>query len=102
MGLVEGMISLAGTVGSRFGYGGQWQFVVGVTNMAGVASAKATRTSFVDIDAVTRYSGTDHVAGTTAVTGELRERPGAVTKRLMYRFVRALGVEGDYVEKFAG
>lgn len=102
VGLVRGIIALAGNVGSRFSYGGQWQFSVGVTNLSGFASIKATMQPFWDLEDVTQYSGAEHhIVGTITSSGELADQPGAVTKRLMYRFVRALGVEDDYAQMFS-
>ncbi|MEV8609477.1 ATP-binding protein [Amycolatopsis sp. NPDC051373] len=100
VGLVRALVTLAGAVGTRFGYRGQWEIAVGLTNLNGLVDSKTLNT-VRDPHQLLRYSADRYVQGTSAGTGELQEAPGPVVGRLMYKFVRALGAEQDFAANFA-
>ncbi|SEF38423.1 Putative DNA-binding domain-containing protein [Amycolatopsis pretoriensis] len=99
--VVRGLAELVGSLGTTYGYQGQWQLAVGMTPLAKVVSADVGVAWVDSPEDVLRYSAEDFVSGTTATTAECREQPGAVTRRLMYRLVRALGTADRRVELFA-
>jgi hypothetical protein len=93
LGLVRSVVQLAGSIGATFGYAGQWQLAVGVTNLAGLpAGVPGRETAFLDLDELVVYSEERYVAGTTASTVELAARPAGVTRRLLMRFARGFGM----------
>lgn len=99
--IVRGLVELAGALGTTYGYQGQRQLAVGMTNLLKVVSTRADRTWEDSPEDVLRYSADDYLNATTASTAECRERPGAVTRRLMYRLVRALGTADMSAAVFA-
>jgi hypothetical protein len=96
--LVRSVVRLAATVGTTFGYAGQWQLAVGLTNLTGCCDAGLARGAHSrhDIEELPRYSADRYLGGTLAATAELRDAPGTVTSRLAYRFLRALDVATTY------
>ncbi|WP_152610888.1 helix-turn-helix domain-containing protein [Amycolatopsis sp. MJM2582] len=99
VGLVRALVTLAGEVGTTFGYRGQWEIAVGLTNLNGLVHNSTP--SLGEPDQLLRYSASRYVQGTSAGTGELQEAPGPVVSRLMYKFVRALGAEQFFADVFA-
>jgi hypothetical protein len=101
VGLVRSTLSLAGSLGSRFGYAGQWHLAFGLTNLVGTTHSQVINNPFLDDDEFPRYSGERYVEGTVASTGELWNALGSVTQRLAYRLVRALNTAETYATVFA-
>ncbi|OXM50349.1 hypothetical protein CFP71_28385 [Amycolatopsis thailandensis] len=99
VGLVLALVTLAGEVGATFGYRGQWEIAVGLTNLNGLVHSSTP--SLGEPDQLLRYSASRYVQGTSAGTGELQDAPGPVVSRLMYKFVRALGAEQFFADVFA-
>ncbi|MDX3656253.1 ATP-binding protein [Streptomyces sp. ID05-26A] len=97
LGLVRGTVKLAGALGAKFGYAGQWQFAVGVTGLMGRADEVPERLQYrTDPEELDTFSEDRYVTGTMASTIELAEQPAAVTRRLMMRFARGFGVLDRY------
>ncbi len=88
--LTRCLVTLAGTLGGHAGYAGRWLLAAGVTDLGGRRSSTAAN-SFGGTH-LPLFSADSYVQGTEAVTAELLEHPGAVTRRLLGRLLRALGV----------
>lgn len=99
--LTRALLTLAGRIGTTFGYHGQWHLVVGLTNLAGVADMADRRGIELDYEIPIRYSAKQYQQGTTASTGELDTALGPVVGRLMHRLTRALDKEADYADQYA-
>ncbi len=99
--VVRGLVELTGALGTAYGYPGQWQLAVGMTNLLKGVSRRADLEWSNTPEDMLRYSADDYLNATTASTAECREHPGAVTHRLMYRLVRALGTADQSAEIFA-
>lgn len=97
--LVLSMILLARDLGTTYGYPGQWRFATGLVGIRGMPAVSAAQSLPFVHDAV-RYSADHYVQGTQAVTVELAAQPRAVARRLLMRFVRALGVLDHHEQNF--
>ena len=93
--LTRNVLTLAAQLGASSGYAGRWLLAVGLTDLAGKQASRATDGGFYR-DEFPRFSAPDYVQGTEANTRELLDQPGAVTRRLLRRLLRALGVEQDH------
>lgn len=93
VGLTRCVISLAGELGATAGYAGRWLIAVGISDLAGKYSSSAVNTVRLGV-LYSAYSADVYVQGTEAVTSELLNQPGAVTRRLVGRLLRALGNDG--------
>lgn len=91
--LARQVVVLAGDIGVATGYAGRWMLTLGISDTFGKFSS-AGETALVMGRLTVPFSAPQYVQGTEAVTVELRDRPGAVTGRLMKRLLRGLGV-GD-------
>jgi hypothetical protein len=85
-------LQLAAAVADHAGYGGGWMLGVALTGIAGMPAylngSFGGRDLRVDADH-------DSFRSTVLVSGpELNASPGAITNRLMGRYVRSLGLEG--------
>lgn len=96
--VTRALLTLAGQIGSTFGYRGQWHLAIGLTNLAGVADITDSRE--IEHEIPIRYSAKQYQQGTTASTGELDTAPGPVIGRLTYKLTRALGKEDDYANLY--
>lgn len=92
--LTRRTIGIAAAVADVTGYGGPWVLGVAATNIAGKPASGERRlmrsglgTFGTDNDEYRRYA--------EASTVELRQTPGAVTDRLVGRFLRSVGFEND-------
>jgi hypothetical protein len=83
-------VTLAGQLGARAGYAGRWLLAVGVDDLHGKSSSSAIS---VFGRSYPPFSADRYIQGTEAVTRELLERPGQVTRRLLSRLLRALGTD---------
>lgn len=90
------LLTVAGELGRSTGYGGAWMIAVGVSDLRGRRAGFAQR----GIEDYVPYSADTYVQGTEAVTAELLTQPGAVTRRLVYRLLRGLGVSAVYEARF--
>jgi len=72
----------------RAGYAGRWLLAVGVTGLSGKPSAMWRQVSADPL--VARHDSDIYIQRTEAVTAELRDRPGTVTRRLVGRLLRTL------------
>jgi hypothetical protein len=88
--LTRAVLSLAGQMGQRSGYGGRWMLAVGLTDLFGKTVFGVERP--FDMPEVP-FSDQHYTQGTEAVTSELLAAPGPVTRRLLGRLIRGLGVE---------
>ena len=92
-------VTLAGRLGADAGYAGRWLPALGVTDLA----TKMT-SSTVGMISLGRgfpaYSDDHYIQGTEAVTIELLDQPGAVTRRLVGRLLRALGDDTGRIEPY--
>lgn len=92
--LTRALVTLAGQLGAQTAYAGRWMLAVGVDELRGKMSSSA-------LDGIrlgrgySPFSADSYVQGTEAVTVELLEQPGAVTRRLTGRLLRALGNNQD-------
>lgn len=94
--LTRCLVTLAGMLGGQAGYAGRWLLAVGMTDLAGKRSSIASADPFGGSH-LAPFSANHYVQGTEAVTAELLERPGTITRRLAGRLLRALGVtSGQY------
>jgi hypothetical protein len=85
--LTRSLVTLAGQLGATAGYAGRWLLAVGVDELSGKLSASGFHLG----RGYAPFSATTYVQGTEAGTTELLEQPGAVTRRLVGRLLRALG-----------
>jgi hypothetical protein len=88
--MTRGVITLAGDLGATAGYAGRWLLAVGISDMRGNHSWQASWTFRLD-GSLAAYSADTYTQSTEAVTSELLNQPGAVTRRLVRRLHRALG-----------
>ncbi len=86
--LTRALTALAGVVGADQGYAGRWLLVVGVTGLSGKPSSMWRQLSADPL--VARHDSDIYIQSTEAVTAELRDRPGTVTRRLVGRLLRTL------------
>lgn len=89
--LARQVVVLAGDIGVATGYAGRWMLALGISDTLGKFSSDS-ETALVMGRITVPFSAAQYVQGTEAVTVELRERPGAVTRRLARRLLRGLGV----------
>ena len=89
--LARQVVVLAGDIGATTGYAGRWMLALGISDTLGKVSSDG-ETALVMGRLTVPFSASQYVQGTEAVTVELRERPGAVTRRLATRLIRGLGV----------
>ncbi|MGL4744826.1 MAG: AlbA family DNA-binding domain-containing protein [Dermatophilaceae bacterium] len=88
-------IKLAAAVGAHTQYGGAWLVGFALTGAAGLqvdvghSGFRAGGVERVPADA------DEYRATTVVTTAELRDRPGAVTRRLVGRYVRSIRLEND-------
>lgn len=92
--LTRNLVTLAGRLGAQTGYAGQWVLAVGVTDLRGKVSVTARNTIRMGPD-YPRFTADFYCRGTEAVTTELLNQPGAVTRRAVDRLLRALGKDQD-------
>lgn len=92
--LTRSLITLAGQLAADRGYAGRWLLAVGVTDLTGKAAESALASQVMG-GGHSRYSADSYIQGTEALTVELLDRPGAVTRRLVGRLLRALGKDTD-------
>lgn len=90
VGLTRCITTLAGELGATAGYAGRWLLAVGVTDLAGKYTSSAVNTIRLG-RSYSPFSADTYIDGTEAMTSELLNQPGAVTRRLVARLLRALG-----------
>ena len=90
--LVRRTVGVAAAVADRTGYLGQWMLGVAATGIAGLPVYGSGRVFASALATV----GADHLEYrqyTAAAALELQESPGAVTQRLVGRFLRSIGYD---------
>ncbi|WP_121258975.1 helix-turn-helix domain-containing protein [Nocardioides ferulae] len=90
--LVRRTVSMASYVSDLTGYLGPWMFGVAATNIAGKPASGSAR---INLSTIGRF-GTDqpeYRRYTEASRVEVQQSPGAVTERLVGRFLRSVGFE---------
>lgn len=92
--LTRAVVTFAGRLGARTGYAGRWTLAIGVDDLTGKVSSAALNTIRLGPD-YSPFTAESYVRGTEAVTVELLDQPGAVTRRLTDRLLRALGRSQD-------
>lgn len=85
--LTRSVATVAGELGAKTGYAGQWMLAIGITETAGTYTSSIIG-RFGDH---APYSEDSYIQGTEAGTAELLTQPGAVTTRLVGRLLRGLG-----------
>ncbi len=93
VGLTRCVVTLAGQLGATAGYAGRWLLAVGVTDIAGKYTSSAVNTIRLG-SGFSAFSAEVYIQGTEAMTREMMNQPGAVTRRLVARLLRALGNDG--------
>jgi Putative DNA-binding domain len=88
--LTRALVTLAGHLGFSAGYGGRWLLAIGASDLHGKLSRTAWHDHSLRLNHP-QFSATTYVQGTEAVTVELLTHPGTVTRRLVYRLLRAFG-----------
>lgn len=97
--LTRAVVSVAGRLAGSAGYGGSWLLAVGISDLRGKVSFSAWRedkekTTWTKPAASTiwpPFSATYYVQGTEAMTVELLDQPGTISRRLLRRLLRAIG-----------
>ncbi|MEV0163823.1 hypothetical protein [Nonomuraea fuscirosea] len=85
-------LGLVVEAGERAGYFGNWTLALGATGLRGLRVA-LSRNAWGDGPPYDRDS---YTATTAATWAELNQRPGAITRRLIGAFLRALATESYY------
>lgn len=96
--LTRCVVTLAGQLGARSGYAGRWMLAVGLTDIGGKYASAAAMSMSIS-HRYPPFSADSYTQGTEAVTHELLERPGAVTRRLVARLLRGLGSDGPLSDR---
>ena len=92
--LTRCLLTLAGQLAAQGGYAGRWLLAIGITDLARKQPGSAAGSLRMG-SRYPPYSASSYLQGTEAVTVELLQRPGAVTRRLVGRLLRALDVGQD-------
>jgi hypothetical protein len=87
--LTRNVLTLAAQLGATNGYAGRWLLAAGLNDLNGKQSISALQRGILGGE-YTRFSAPHYIQGTEASTRELLDQPGAVTRRLLHRLLRAL------------
>lgn len=90
---VRQVVNLTAGVADRIGYGGVWNVGVVATGLAGLVLWR-DRAGYWDLPPYPSDQ-TEYREITSASTVELNQQPGAVTERLVGRFLRTLNLSND-------
>ncbi len=93
--LTRCLVTLAGQLAAERGYAGRWLLAIGITDLSRQQSSSAAGGSVRTASRFPPYSADSYLKDTEAVTVEMLQRPGAVTRRLVGRLLRALGIDRD-------